>query len=46
MGNAARWRVKRHFTIERMVSDYAAAYLLPRTAVAGGAVVQAAKSAG
>jgi glycosyltransferase involved in cell wall biosynthesis len=32
MGNAARWRVKRHFTIERMVSDYAAAYGVPQGA--------------
>lgn len=37
MGNAARWRVKRHFTIERMVNDYAAAYLVPRTSVASSA---------
>ncbi|HEX8032069.1 MAG TPA: glycosyltransferase [Vicinamibacterales bacterium] len=33
MGDAGRWRVKRHFTIERMVSDYAAAYSVPRTNV-------------
>ena len=31
MGNAGRWRVKRHFTIERMVNDYAAAYKVART---------------
>ena len=30
MGEAGRWRVKRHFTIDRMVKDYAAAYQLPR----------------
>lgn len=33
MGDAGRWRVKRHFTIERMVDDYAAAYQLPRARV-------------
>ena len=37
MGDAARWRVKRHFTIERMVDDYAATYSLPRTAVTSSA---------
>jgi glycosyltransferase involved in cell wall biosynthesis len=31
MGDAARWRVKRHFTIDRMVNDYAAAYQVRRT---------------
>jgi glycosyltransferase involved in cell wall biosynthesis len=31
MGDAGRWRVKRHFTIERMVDDYAAAYQVRRT---------------
>ena len=31
MGEAARFRVKRHFTIERMVNDYAATYSVPRT---------------
>ena len=31
MGEAARWRVKRHFTIDRMVNDYAAAYQVSRT---------------
>ena len=39
MGDAARWRVKRHFTIERMVNDYAAAYALPRTSSASNAAV-------
>ena len=33
MGNAGRWRVKRHFTIERMVDDYAAAYQVRRASV-------------
>ena len=33
MGNAARWRVKRHFTIERMVDDYATAYKVRRANV-------------
>jgi glycosyltransferase involved in cell wall biosynthesis len=33
MGDAGRWRVKRHFTIERMVNDYAAAYQVSRTSV-------------
>jgi len=33
MGDAGRWRVKRHFTIERMVNDYAAAYSVPRANV-------------
>ena len=31
MGEAGRWRVKRHFTIERMVHDYAVAYQVRRT---------------
>ena len=30
MGEAGRWRVKRHFTIERMVHDYAVAYQVRR----------------
>jgi glycosyltransferase involved in cell wall biosynthesis len=34
MGDAARWRVKRHFTIERMVDDYAVAYQVRRASVA------------
>jgi glycosyltransferase involved in cell wall biosynthesis len=34
MGEAARWRVKRHFTIERMVEDYAVAYQVRRASVA------------
>lgn len=46
MGDAARWRVKRHFTIERLVGDYAAAYSLPRTAVVSTAGLKAAKAAG
>ena len=33
MGDAARWRVKRHFTIERMVDDYAAVYGVRRASV-------------
>jgi glycosyltransferase involved in cell wall biosynthesis len=27
MGDAGRWRVKRHFSIDRMVAEYASAYL-------------------
>ena len=30
MGDAGRWRVKRHFSLERMVNDYAAAYQVRR----------------
>jgi len=30
MGEAGRWRVKRHFTIERMVQDYAVVYQVRR----------------
>ena len=42
MGDAGRWRVKRHFTIDRMVKDYAAAYQLPRgSANAAAAPAQA-----
>ena len=37
MGDAGRWRVKRHFTIERMVDDYAAAYQVRRTSAAAAA---------
>ena len=37
MGDAGRWRVKRHFTIERMVNDYADAYQLPRAVTANAA---------
>jgi glycosyltransferase involved in cell wall biosynthesis len=32
MGNAGRWRVKRHFSIDRMVQQYAGVYLGPRSA--------------
>jgi glycosyltransferase involved in cell wall biosynthesis len=44
MGDAARWRVKRHFSIERMVNDYAAAYLVPRTSVASNAATAPANA--
>jgi len=44
MGDAARWRVKRHFTIERMVNDYAAAYSLPRTSVTTSAATAPASA--
>jgi glycosyltransferase involved in cell wall biosynthesis len=37
MGSAGRWRVKRHFTIERMVDDYAAAYSVRRTNIPSSA---------
>jgi glycosyltransferase involved in cell wall biosynthesis len=30
MGDAGRWRVKRHFSLARMVQQYADAYLVPR----------------
>ena len=43
MGDAGRWRVKRHFTIERMVNDYAAAYQVPRTDVAANATAAPAR---
>jgi glycosyltransferase involved in cell wall biosynthesis len=45
MGDAGRWRVKRHFTIERMVNDYAAAYQVPRTNVTPNAAAAPAKLA-
>lgn len=44
MGDAARWRVKRHFTIERMVGDYADAYSLPRTSVTSSAAAAPANA--
>jgi glycosyltransferase involved in cell wall biosynthesis len=44
MGDAARWRVKRHFTIERMVDDYAATYSLPRTTVTSSAAAAPANA--
>jgi polysaccharide biosynthesis protein PelF len=31
MGQAASWRVKTHFSIDRMVAAYAAAYRAPAT---------------
>lgn len=34
MGDAGRWRVKRHFSIARMVEQYASAYLGERATVA------------
>jgi glycosyltransferase involved in cell wall biosynthesis len=43
MGDAGRWRVKRHFTIERMVNDYAAAYQVARTNVTPTAKAAPAK---
>ena len=43
MGDAGRWRVKRHFTIERMVNDYAAAYQVPRTSVTTNAAAAPAR---
>ena len=44
MGDAGRWRVKRHFTIERMVNDYAVAYQVPRTNVTPNATAAPAKA--
>ena len=44
MGDAGRWRVKRHFTIERMVNDYAVAYQVPRTTVTPNATAAPAKA--
>lgn len=41
MGAAARWRVKRHFSIDRMVEEYAAAYLGTRPITNSAAPVMA-----
>ena len=34
MGNAARWRVKRHFSMRRMIEEYASAYFGRHIAIA------------
>ncbi len=44
MGDAGRWRVKRHFTIDRMVNDYAAAYQVPRAKVTTNAATAPAQA--
>ena len=44
MGDAARWRVKRHFTIERMVDDYAAAYQVRRATATTNAAAAPAQA--
>ena len=44
MGDAGRWRVKRHFTIERMVNDYAAAYQISRRSITTNAAAAPAKA--
>jgi glycosyltransferase involved in cell wall biosynthesis len=40
MGDAGRWRVMRHFSLARMVSDYAAAYFRPAASATAPAPIR------